>query len=57
MNASQGQRDSVPEGAVLAWIIVDPDTLEQCVRCASREEARALNANIGALICKLVKTH
>lgn len=48
--------DTPREGDVIAWIVCDPDTLEACVRCTTRAEARELAGSIG-IVAKLVRTH
>lgn len=56
MNAPTGTPPA-PEGTVLGYIIVDPDTREACYWCSDREEGRALKRETGGWLCKLVKTH
>lgn len=41
-------------GDVIAWIIIDPDTGEQVMRCKSRDEARMFARDTGGRIAKLV---
>jgi len=44
------------DGEVLGWIVIDPETGEWCVRCATREEARELAMGAGE-IAKVVRAH
>jgi len=46
---------NLPDGAVIAWYVVDPETLQPCIKCESRKEARQYRD--AGLICKLVKVH
>jgi hypothetical protein len=41
-------------GDVIAWIVIDPDTGELILRCASRSEARRIAAESGARYARVV---
>lgn len=32
------------------WVIIDPDSNEMCMRCASRDEARELSRGCGVVV-------
>lgn len=44
------------DGEIIAWFVVDPDTLELVMRCATRAEARD-NAGDDGEIAVLVRRH
>ena len=33
---------TIPDDTILAWIVLDPETLDPCVICSSRSKAREL---------------
>lgn len=41
-------------GSVVGWVIIDGQTGEQIMRCASRAEARELVKGTGGRICMIV---
>ena len=40
-------------GDIVSWIVIDPTTGEQVMRCFSRAEAREMAHAVGARFCKL----
>jgi hypothetical protein len=41
-------------GQVIGWVVVDPDTGEQVMRCFSRAEARDIARSANARIARVV---
>lgn len=55
--------ETLPDGAILGWYILDPETLIPCLKCGTRDEARDVTKTDDpaeepwAIIAKMVKAH